>query len=265
MATETWERPMAAIKVLASALVLVASAPAFASGGEKLPFSYKPDTANLASLQRGARDFMSYCSGCHSLKYLRYNRLGRDLDIPEDLLQAHLMFTSDKTGDHIVSSMPKASGDPAHPSVSEQWFGRSPPDLSLTARERGVDWIYSYLLTFYLDPSRPAGVNNLVLPGASMPHVLGDLQGWQVKLEAKEGEGEEGHGHHGPQLELAQPGGLSPAEYKERVGDITNFLVYAAEPGRNKRIATGVGVLLFTVIFGIFCYLLKVEYWKDVH
>lgn len=246
---------------LAGALLALCAAPAFAAGGGAMPFTYKPDTTNLASLQRGARDYMSYCSGCHSLKYLRYNRMGNDLGIPDDLLKANLMFTSDKPGDHIISAMPKASGNPAAPSQSEVWFGRAPPDLSLTARERGVDWVYSYLLSFYIDPTRPNGVNNLVLPGASMPHVLGDLQGWQIR---KDPEGEGDHGH-GPGLELAVPGALSPADYKERVGDLTNFLVYAAEPGRNKRMAVGVGVLLFTVIFGIFCYLLKVEYWKDVH
>jgi ubiquinol-cytochrome c reductase cytochrome c1 subunit len=247
--------------LLATLLLLATAAPALASEGA-LPFGFKPQTRNLASVQRGARDFMAYCSGCHSLKYLRYNRLGKDLGIPEDLLKANLMFTSDKPGDHIVSAMPKGSGDPARPSVSEVWFGRAPPDLSLSARERGPDWIYSYLLTFYLDPSKANGTNNLVLPGASMPHVLGDLQGWQVKVEPKA----DAHGGgHGPALELAQKGALSAAEYEERVGDLTNFLVYAAEPGRNRRIALGFGVLAFTLLFGVFCYLLKVEYWKDVH
>src|SRR5689334_6393 len=247
------------VRGLIAAALLVGAAPAPASGGDT-PYSFKPSTRNLASVQRGARDFMAYCSGCHSLKFLRYNRLASDLGIPEDMLKANLMFTSDKPGDHIVSSMPKGSGDPSRPSQSEQWFGRAPPDLSLTARERGVDWVYSYLLTFYIDPAKPTGTNNLMLPGASMPHVLADLQGWQAKVEPKEGE----HGHGVP-LELVQPGSLSPAEYKERVGDITNFLVYAAEPGRNHRIALGFWVLLFTAVFGVFCYLLKVEYWKDVH
>jgi ubiquinol-cytochrome c reductase cytochrome c1 subunit len=260
MATET------SVKGLAAALLLAACAPAFASGGGELPYSFKPSTANLPSLQRGARDFMSYCSGCHSLKYLRYNRLAQDLGISEELLKAHLMFTSEKPGDTIVSSMPKASGDPANPSQSEVWFGRSPPDLSLSARERGPDWVYSYLMTFYLDPARPAGVNNLVLPGASMPHVLADLQGWQAKVEHQEGEGEPaGHGAHGAPLQLVQKGTLTPQEYEERVGDLTNFLVYAAEPGRNQRLALGGPVLLFVVFFGLLTWLLKVEYWKDVH
>lgn len=240
--------------------LLVLSGPALAAGGEP-PFSFKPDTANLASVQRGAKVYMNYCSGCHSLKFLRYNRLGKDLGIPDDLLKEHLMFTSDKLGDHILSSMPGASKDPATPSASDRWFGRAPPDLSLTARERGPNWVYSYLMGFYLDPTRSTGVNNVVLPGASMPHVLGDLQGYQRKLEPETGAG----AHGKPRLELAQAGSLSPNDYKALVGDVTNFMVYAAEPGRNRRMALGFGVLAFTVLFGILCYFLKVEYWKDVH
>jgi len=271
MATET------SVKALIVAALIAAGAPAFAAGGGDLPYSFKPSTTNLPSLQRGARDFMSYCSGCHSLKYLRYNRLGKDLGIPEEQLKTHLMFTSAKPGDHILSSMPKASPDPSAPSESEKWFGRAPPDLSLSARERGPDWIYSYLLSFYLDPSKANGINNVVLPGASMPHVLGDLQGWQVAHFVDQPEkdfwgsprvdekGQPVTTRHFEKFELVQPGTLSPPEYKERVGDLTNFMVYAAEPGRSRRLAMGGGVLLFVVIFGILSYLLKVEYWKDVH
>jgi ubiquinol-cytochrome c reductase cytochrome c1 subunit len=251
------------VKGLLAAALLAAALPVAASGGGDEPFSFKPQTGNAGSLQRGARDFMAYCSGCHSLKYLRYNRLAKDLDIPEDLLKANLMFTSDKPGDHIISSMPKSSGNPAAPAPSEIWFGRAPPDLTLTARERGASWIYSYLLSFYLDPSKPTGVNNCVLPGASMPHVLGDLQGWQTVAKTDDGKCKSEHGKL--QFTLVQPGALSAPEYEERVADITNFMVYAAEPGRNKRIALGFGVLGFVVIFGILAYMLKVEYWKDVH
>lgn len=255
MATKT------AVKLLAIATLLGVSAPALAAGGAELPFTFKPDTANLPSLQRGARNYMNYCAGCHSLKYLRYNRLGKDLDIPEPMLRQHLMFTSDKVGDHILTAMPGASKDPTVPSDSEQWFGRAPPDLSLTARERGADWIYSYLLSFYIDASRAIGVNNLVLPGVSMPHVLGDLQGWQKLAAAAPGDG----GHGKPQFDIVTKGSMTPAEYKDFVADLTNFMVYAAEPGRNQRIALGVPVLAFTVLFGFLAWLLKREYWKDVH
>jgi ubiquinol-cytochrome c reductase cytochrome c1 subunit len=226
------------------------TAPAFGSS-EAVPFPWKPDTGNEQSLQRGARNFMNYCAGCHSLKYLRYNRLGRDLGIPDDLLARNLMFTTDKAGEEIRTAMP---------AESEKWFGRVPPDLTLTTRERGPDWVFSYLMTFYLDPTKPAGVNNLMLPGVAMPHVLGDLQGWQVRVEATGA-----HEVHGPQFEIVQPGRLTPTEYKAFVSDLVNFMVYAAEPGRNQRMALGGGVLLFIVIFGILSYLLKREYWKDVH
>ncbi|HUR40660.1 MAG TPA: cytochrome c1 [Verrucomicrobiae bacterium] len=253
------------VRAFVAAAVLGATLPVLASGGGDLPFSFKPDTGNMASLQRGARNYMNYCAGCHSLKYLRYNRLGKDLEIPEASLRQHLMFTSDKVGDHILSSMPRGSQDPTVPSDSEKWFGRAPPDLSLTARERGPDWIYSYLLSFYIDASRATGVNNLVLPGVSMPHVLGDLQGWQKHVVEAPTEGDHGGGHHKPKLEIVIKGALTPAEYKDFVADLTNFMVYAAEPGRNQRIALGVPVLAFTVLFGLFAWLLKREYWKDVH
>lgn len=230
----------------------LAAGPALAAGGAA-PFAFKPDTGNLASVQRGARNYMSYCAGCHSLKYLRYNRIGSDLEIPEELLKKHVMFTSDKPGDVIKTAMPPAA---------EAWFGRMPPDLSLTARERGPDWVYSYLLTFYLDPTKPSGVNNLMLPGAAMPHVLGDLQGYQRLEPPAEGEAA---GHHKPAFTLVQKGSLSPEKYKEFVGDLTNFMVYAAEPGRNRRMSMGVGVLAFIALFWVLAYLLKVEYFKDVH
>lgn len=248
---------------LAPLVLLLAAAPAFASEGHELPFSYKSSTVNEASLQRGARTFMDYCSGCHSLKYLRYNRVAHDLSIPEDVVNKTMNFGGAKLGETMKSAMPAAQ--------AEQWFGRTPPDLSLTARERGANWVYSYLLSFYADPSRPTGMNNLVLPGVSMPHVLAPLQGVQVKAEPT-AEGEhaagheaEGHGGHKSPLVLVQDGALTEGEYKDVVEDLTNFLVYAAEPGRNHRIAVGVGAMLFLALFTVLAYLLKVEYWKDVH
>jgi ubiquinol-cytochrome c reductase cytochrome c1 subunit len=254
-------RPLRGLLRTGLVATLLVAGPALGAGGEP-PYLFKPDTANQPSVQRGARTYMNYCSGCHSLKYLRYNRIARDLGIPEQLLP-NLMFTGDKPGEVVKSSMPGPSGNPAAPSASEQWFGRAPPDLTLTARERGADWVYSYLMTFYLAPGRPTGVDNLMLPGASMPHVLGDLQGYQAYEKPAEGEGHGGHAK--PKLDLAVPGSLSPEDYKELVGDLVNFMVYAAEPGRNDRIALGPWVLMFTVIFGILAWLLKVEYWKDVH
>ncbi len=240
---------------------LTLSAAAFASE-HPLPFSFKPDTTNLPSVQRGARDYMAYCSGCHSMKHLRYSRIAQDLGIPEDLVKKNLMFTTDKIGDHILSSMPAEQ--------SATWFGRTPPDLTLETRARGADWVYSYLNSFYIDESRPVGVNNLVLPGASMPHVLWELQGWQVKPEEKKAEGEHaeaahGEEHHGSGLELAQPGKLSPDEYKKFTADLTNFMVYAAEPGRNARVSLGPKVLLYLLVLTWLFYALKKEFWKDIH
>lgn len=228
-----------------------------------LPLQFKADPGNIASAQRGARDFMAYCSGCHSMKNLRYSRLGQDLGIPENLLKANLMFTSDKVGDHIVSSMPAEQ--------AQKWFGQAPPDLTLETRVRGADWVYNYLNTFYVDETRPLGVNNLVLPGVSMPHVLADLQGLQVKpAAAKAGEAaEHGAAHEGHEggtgLELAHPGKLSPEQYEKLTADLVNFMVYAAEPGRADRVSMGPKVILYLLVLTLLCYMLKKEFWKDVH
>ena len=252
-------------------LLLALSGPALANEGGAGLLHFKPDTGSEAALQRGAAAFMGYCSGCHGLKYLRYNRIGKDLGISEELMKANLMPAGAKMGDHVLSAMPAASADPIKPAEPEQWFGRAPPDLSLTARSRGADWIYSYLLGFYLDGKRATGVNNLVLPNASMPHVLGDLQGYQKAEFVDEDTGtvgSDGKPVTRKKFERFEPvskGTMTPAEYKEFVGDLTNFLVYAGEPGRNHRISVGIGALIFLVIFGICAYLLKVEYWKDVH
>lgn len=242
---------------LSLAALLIASSPALGAGGGALPFQFDADTANKASIQRGARDFMAYCSGCHSMKLLRHNRIAADTGIPEDLLAKHLMVTTDTPGDPIISSMTAEDG--------KAWFGQTPPDLSLTSRLRTPAWVYSYLMSFYLDDTKPNGVNNLVLPGVSMPHVLGDLQGWQV--HTGEEEAAEDDGHHGPKvpLELAIEGTLSPDEYKKRAADLTNFMAYAAEPGKQDRIALGKKVMLYLLILFGLAYLLKKEYWRDVH
>src|ERR1700721_931105 len=152
------------------ALLSLSGRLALAEEGEIPLLQSGTDISNTESLQRGARNFMNYCSGCHSLKYLRYNRLATDLKIPESELAGNLMFTSDKAFDTINSSMPKDS---------DAWFGKAPPDLSFMARERGVDYLYSYLKGFYVDKTRPWGVNNLYLPSAAMPDVLADLHGLQ--------------------------------------------------------------------------------------
>lgn len=214
------------------------------------------DSGDLKSLQRGARSFMNYCSGCHSLQYLRYNRMAEDLHIPPAELAADLMLTSDKPYDPIVASMP---------ADSEQWFGKRPPDLTLVARSKGVDYVYSFLHGFYVDKGRPWGVNNLYLDNAAMPHVLQQLQGPQKPVFKSES------GDHGDArmvltgVEQMAPGTLKPEEYDELVRDIVNFLDYAAEPIKAKRQSLGVFVILFLLVFFVLAYLLKKEYWKDVH
>jgi ubiquinol-cytochrome c reductase cytochrome c1 subunit len=237
-------------------IALLSAGSAMAEEGEIPLLTSGADIKNTESLQRGARDFMNYCSGCHSLKYLRYNRLAADLKIPESELAANLMFTSDKAFDTINSAMSKDS---------ESWFGKEPPDLSLIARARGVDYLFSYMKGFYADKTRPWGVNNLYLPSAAMPHVLQELQGSQKPVFKNEPDD-----HGSARMVLVgvaamTPGALKPEEYDQFVRDIVNFLDYAGEPVKEKRQSMGVFVTLFLLVFFVFAYLLKKEYWKDVH
>ena len=245
------------MKRLIFALLVSLPLSALASGGGGTAYTFDEDLGNEASLQRGATAFMNYCSGCHSLTYLRYNRISKDLNIPEELVRENLMFGTDKFGFPVESAMPIKA---------EVWFGVVPPDLTLTARSKGADWVYSFLKTFYLEEGRPNGVNNLTLAGASMPHVLGPLQGWQNHKEAEHhDEAAGGHGPAAPQFEMVAEGSLNAKEYDRLVSDITNFLVYAAEPAKLVRYKLGVKVIFFLFIFTGLAYLLKREYWKDVH
>ncbi len=232
------------------------------------------DLEDQASLQRGAQLFVNNCSGCHSLQYLRYSRMAEDLGLSEDQVMANLNFTGAKVGDHMMSTMPAAK--------AEKWFGKAPPDLSLTARVRGTDWIYTYLKSFYLDESRPLGWNNTLFPNASMPNPLWHLQGSQRPVfTAKEATGEKDEkGNpikacpHGAteiddacvkQLVLSQAGSENAEEFDRTARDISAFLEYAGEPGALKRQQTGVWVILFLAFFTLMAWLLKKEYWRDVH
>ncbi len=249
-----FKRVALASAILASAALLAAGSAGAQEEGPPLLHA-GTDINNTDSLQRGARDFMNYCSGCHSLEYLRYSRVAQDLKIPEADLKADLMFNSDKVFDTIKSSMP---------ADSESWFGKQPPDLSLIARAKGVDYIYSFLHGFYADKTRIWGVNNLYLPSAAMPHVLADRQGLQKPVFKSESEG----GSAVMVLvgvEPMVPGAMKPEEYDQFVRDIANFLDYAGEPVKAKRETMGVFVTLFLLVFFVFAYLLKKEYWKDVH
>jgi ubiquinol-cytochrome c reductase cytochrome c1 subunit len=242
--------------ILIFAGLLAAGTAAAQEGGGIALLKADTDISNTQSLQRGARDFMNYCSGCHSMKYVRYNRMAEDLKIPQAELEHNLMFTSTKASDGINSAMPADAAT---------WFGKLPPDLSLMGRERGNDYIYSYLKGFYVDKTRPWGVNNLYLQGVAMPHVLWQLQGLQKPVFKP---GSDGNG--GAQVELVgveamTPGTMKPEEYDQFVRDITNFMDYAGEPIKAKRESMGVFVILFLLVFFAFAFLLKKEYWKDVH
>jgi len=185
------------------------------------------DISDTASLQNGAKLFMNYCSGCHAIGFMRYNRIAKDLNLSDSLVAEHLMFAGEKPGETITTAMPKE--------VAEKWFGVAPPDLSLVARAKGTDWIYTYLRGFYEDGSKVFGVNNKVLENASMPDVL-----WSLKE------------------------GKSEAAFDQDVRDITNFLDYVGEPAKLIRTSLGVWVLLFLGVLLVLTYLLKKEYWKDV-
>ena len=244
-------------KQLLAILLLVSPMLALASSGEVHLDKARIDPANKESLQRGARTFVNYCLSCHSAKYQRYNRLARDLGMSETDVLENLMFTGEKIGDTMDIAL--SSKD------AKKYFGAAPPDLTLVARVRGVDWLYTYLRTFYLDDSRPFGVNNLVFDKVGMPHVLWELQGWQKPIYETETDSE-GHEHKKVVgLELVEPGSQTPAEYDRTVRDLVNFMAYMADPVKLERQALGVKVLLFLFVLFIITYLLKKEYWKDVH
>ena len=209
---------------------------------------------NTASLQRGARLYFNYCSGCHSIKYMSYSRLGEDLQLSNDEVLKSFAFTGAKIGDQVISDMPAEN--------AQQWFGKTPPDLSLEARAKGPDWIYNYLKSFYLDPSRPVGWNNTIFPNASMPNVLWELQGVQ---RAEFSHAKPGEDAHVEKLDLVSKGKLSSAEYDDAVRDLTTFLQYVGEPAALKRESMGVWVILYLAAFTFLAWLLKHEYWKDVH
>jgi len=210
--------------------------------------------ANIASVQSGARLYFNYCSGCHSLKYVSYSQLAEDLHLSRDDVLKNFAFTGAKIGDQVLTNMPADN--------AKAWFGNNPPDLSLEARAKGPDWIYTYLKSFYLDPTRPTGWNNTVFPSVSMPHVLWDLQGTQRAVMSSAKPGEE---PHVLRLDQARPGKLSAAQYDEVARDLTTFLDYAGEPAKLKREAMGVWVVLYLAFFTFIAWLLKHEYWKDVH
>jgi len=248
--------------VTALALLLGAGG-SFANEGGHAGWARPADNevANLPSLQRGVRNFMNYCSGCHSLKYIRYSRVAEDLKIPDNLRDEFLVKPGAKFSDYIKSSMPEKD--------AVDWFGKAPPDLSLVARSRGSDWVFNFLNTFYADPaSRQTGVNNLQFPQTAMPHVLASLQGVQgavwKDVEHKGEGGKVEHTREFEKFEAGVAGSLTPVKYDEFVRDTVNFLQYVSDPTQLEREGLGIWVVLFLLMFTGIAYMLKKEYWKDV-
>jgi len=242
------------MKTLIAAILLAPALALASSAGLKLD-QPRTDITDTPSLQRGARVFVNYCLNCHSAGYMRYNRL-QDLGLTEQQIKDNLMFAADKVGETMHVAM--RTKDAA------QWFGVPPPDLTVVARSRGADWLYTYLRTFYRDPERPTGWNNLAFPSVGMPHVLYELQGLQT-LKVEQSTDAHGHKVETRSLVLETPGTMGKNEYDQLVGDLVNYLVYMGEPSANARLQIGIYVMIFLVAFILVTWLLKRAYWKDVH
>lgn len=252
-------------------LGLVTIAPAQAAGGHGgVVDKVDMNMSDMASLQNGAKLFVNYCLSCHSAQYSRYNRVAEDLQIPMDLLKANLMFTTEKTGDLMITTMP--------PEDAKRWFGVAPPDLSLVARVRKPDWIYTYLRAFYQDESSPSGWNNSLFENVAMPHSMYEMQGVQ-RLVGKKDAHESDDGHAAAPaasddtltvvgdaiFELQHPGKMTPQEFDVAMRDLTAFLTYLAEPAQLQRVSIGIWTMLFLIVLLGLCYLLNKEFWRDVH
>ena len=201
------------------------------------------DPSDQASLQRGARTFVNNCLNCHSANYMRYNRL-QDIGLTEKQIKDNLLFAGEKVGDTMKAAM--------NPKDAKKWFGVAPPDLSVAVRARGADWMYAYLRGFYRDDTTSSGWNNIVFDKVAMPHVLYELQGEQVL------------NHETHQLEVTKPGRMNPEEYDAFVADLTNYMAFMAEPGKQQRQCTGLWVLLFLGVLLVLTIKLKKAYWKDI-
>lgn len=247
-------KKLATILLFAVFLLPLSSVTVLAAGGAGVEHS-GANINDTASLQRGAKWYVNYCLGCHSISYMRYNRMAEDLDLTEDMVMENLVFSDAKFAETMDIAMQSEQ--------AKSWFGKTPPDLSLIGRSRGADWIYSYLKGFYRGEN--GEWNNTMLPNASMPHVLWKMQGIQTPVYRQETD-ESGFAHELiDHFELTTPGTQSPAEFEETARDIAAFLDYVGEPAELKRKGVGVWVILFLVLFTFVAYLLKAEYWRDVH
>jgi ubiquinol-cytochrome c reductase cytochrome c1 subunit len=234
---------------------LFISVQGLAAGGDVELESADIDPGNISSLQRGARNFMNFCSGCHSAQYVRFNTIGKYLELSEEQLVDNLMFNAEKTFETIQASMPAED--------AARWYGTAPPDMSLMARAKGADYIFNFLKGFYLDADSPTGVDNSVLAGTSMPHVLWELQGFQRAIvEEHTVDGVTSHKIVG--FEHVTSGSLDAEDYDDFVRDTVNFLAYISEPIRSEHRKLGVWVLMYLIVFWVIAVMLKKQIWKDV-
>jgi len=259
---------MKKIASLLAAVLIAAPVAALAAGAPAPRMErFHADSHDFESLQRGARLFVNYCLNCHTARFMRYNRL-TDLGLSESQIADNLILTGrfEETPAGPVFA-PTKIGETMQvamrPADAKAWFGVPPPDLTVIARARGADWLYTYLRSFYRDAGRPSGWNNVVYPNVGMPHVLWELQGEQaLKTETVPGPG---YPVEVQKLVLVKPGKMTPVEYDRMVADLVNYLDYVAEPARNTRTTLGIYVLLFLGVFFVIAYALKKAYWKDVH
>lgn len=250
-------------RLITALLFVFFSSNLWAAGGPAVPMDHiEPDIRDQASLQRGLTLFTNYCFGCHSMKYARYERAATDLGIPTEIFEENLIFGDAKIGELMEIAMPEDQ--------AKIWFGSAPPDLTLSARLRGPDWIYNYLRGFYADPKRPYGVNNVVFKDVGMPHVLADLQGVCAEPPKLGVE---------PQVDplsgnivaqsgcdsFTSEGSMNQDEYDEAIYDLVNFLEYVGEPSRLESVELGRTVLIFLAFFFVFVYFLNKEYWRGIH
>jgi len=244
---------------LAMALGLAGQAQA---AGEGITWDKAPAKTNdLAALQNGAKLFVNYCLSCHSASFMRYNRL-TDIGLTEAQIKDYLLFTTERVGDTMQANI--------DPRQAKEWFGANPPDLTLIARSRsshsgtGADYLYTFLRTFYPDPTKPNGWNNLAFPNIGMPHALWELQGMREPIF----ETVASHGHEVQVFKgwnQVTPGTMTPLEYDEAVGNLVGFLQWMAEPTQNTRVRVGVWVLLFLALFTFIAWRLNAAFWKNVH
>jgi ubiquinol-cytochrome c reductase cytochrome c1 subunit len=244
-------------KIVFILISLMATSSALAAGGGMVGEKAHTNIRSIDSLRSGAKTYMNYCMGCHSMAYQRYNRVAEDLGLNEDEMMNGLVLTDAKFTDKMTISMSEVQ--------SKEWFGKAPPDLTVIAKARGLDWLYNFLINFYADPKSVTGWNNLTLPNASMPHVLWELQGirtadFEVHTDEAGTEHKEFKG-----FEMQAAGQLNEQEYKDLARDLVNFLDYSSEPAKLIRMSLAPWVLLFVSLFTFLAYMLKVNYFRDIH